>query len=144
MNELAEVCEPGVTVIAIGDRNDVGLFRDLINNGVSDYLVKPITPALLQKSLLNVLESTDQGAAERPARPAGGRRRRTRRCRHDHARDRHRLDASRTGAGAGWRWSISTCSTARSPWRSTWNRRRACARRSSIRAGSTGCSSTGR
>ena len=52
VNELAEVCEPGVTVIAVGDRNDVGLFRDLINRGVSDYLVKPITPTLLQKSLL--------------------------------------------------------------------------------------------
>ena len=25
VNELAEVCEPGVTVIAIGDRNDVGM-----------------------------------------------------------------------------------------------------------------------
>lgn len=60
VNELAEVCEPGVTVITIGDRNDVGLFRDLINNGVSDYLVKPITPLLLQKSLLNVLESGTQ------------------------------------------------------------------------------------
>jgi pilus assembly protein CpaE len=61
VNELAEVCEPGVTVIAIGDQNDVGLFRDLINNGVSDYLVKPIAPALLQKSLLNVVESATQG-----------------------------------------------------------------------------------
>ena len=61
INELAEVCEPGVTVIAIGDRNDVGLFRDLINNGVSDYLVKPIAPALIQKSLLNVVESATQG-----------------------------------------------------------------------------------
>jgi pilus assembly protein CpaE len=50
-----------VTVIAIGDRNDVGLFRDLVNNGVSDYLVKPIAPALLQKSLLNVVESATQG-----------------------------------------------------------------------------------
>ena len=61
VNELAEVCEPGVTVIALGDRNDVGLFRDLINNGVSDYLVKPITPALMQKSLLNVVESATAG-----------------------------------------------------------------------------------
>ena len=61
VNELAEVCEPGVTVIAIGDRNDVGLFRDLINNGVSDYLVKPIAPALIQKSLLNVVENATQG-----------------------------------------------------------------------------------
>ena len=38
-----------------------GLFRDLINNGVSDYLVKPIAPALIQKSLLNVVESATQG-----------------------------------------------------------------------------------
>ena len=61
VNELAEVCEPGVTVIAVGDRNDVGLFRDLVNNGVSDYLVKPLSPALIQKSLLNVVESATQG-----------------------------------------------------------------------------------
>ena len=61
MGELAEVCEPGVTVIAIGDRNDVGLFRDLINSGVSDYLVKPVPPALLQKSLVGVVESAAQG-----------------------------------------------------------------------------------
>ncbi len=60
VNELAEVCEPGVTVITVGDRNDVGLFRDLINRGISDYLVKPITPALLQRSLLSVLDSPGQ------------------------------------------------------------------------------------
>ena len=52
INELAEVCEPGVSVIAIGDRNDVGLFRELLNSGVSDYLVKPITPTLVQRALL--------------------------------------------------------------------------------------------
>jgi pilus assembly protein CpaE len=68
VNELAEVCEPGVTVIAIGDRNDVGLFRDLINNGVSDYLVKPIVPPLLHKSLMGVL---DAGAANRHAAKLG-------------------------------------------------------------------------
>ena len=60
VNELAEVCEPGVTLIATGDRNDVGLFRELIGNGVSDYLVKPITAPLLQRSLLNVMDSTNQ------------------------------------------------------------------------------------
>jgi pilus assembly protein CpaE len=60
MSELAEVCEPGVTVIGVGERNDVGLFRDLINSGVSDYLVKPVTAALLRKSLVNVIESTSQ------------------------------------------------------------------------------------
>ena len=56
INELAEVCEPGVSVIAIGDRNDVGLFRELLNSGVSDYLVKPITPTLVQRALLGTAD----------------------------------------------------------------------------------------
>ena len=58
VNALADVCEPGVTVIALGDRNDCGLFRDLLTHGVSDYLVKPITPALLQRAILNATEQT--------------------------------------------------------------------------------------
>jgi pilus assembly protein CpaE len=57
INELAEVCEPGVTVIAIGERNDVGLFRELLNSGVSDYLVKPLTPTLIQRALLASAEA---------------------------------------------------------------------------------------
>jgi pilus assembly protein CpaE len=65
VNELAEVCEPGVAVITVGDRNDVGLFRDLIGRGISDYLVKPITPSLLQRALLNA------GGSSNGARQAG-------------------------------------------------------------------------
>lgn len=51
MHSLADVCEPGVSVIAIGDRNDVGLYRDLIDAGVADYIVKPLTRELLAKAL---------------------------------------------------------------------------------------------
>jgi pilus assembly protein CpaE len=51
VQDLAQLCEPGVTVIAIGDRNDIGLYRDLVQAGVSDYVVKPITPQLLAKAL---------------------------------------------------------------------------------------------
>jgi pilus assembly protein CpaE len=51
IHNLAEVCEPGVTVIAIGDRNEVGLYRDLLHSGVSDYVVKPLTVPLLAKAL---------------------------------------------------------------------------------------------
>ena len=96
----------------------------------------------MQKSLLNVRRERDPAAAERSPRPAGRRQRRARRRRCDHARDRHLLDRSPIGGAAAWRWSISTCSSA--PWRSRSisSRRRACARRSSIRAGSTRCSST--
>ena len=51
MHDVAELCEPGVTVIAIGDRNDIGLYRDLVRAGVSEYIVKPVTPQLLAKAL---------------------------------------------------------------------------------------------
>jgi pilus assembly protein CpaE len=58
INSLADVCEPGVTVVALGDRNDCAMFRDLLAHGVADYLVKPITPGLLQKSLGHAAEHT--------------------------------------------------------------------------------------
>ena len=57
IHELAELCEPGVTVIAIGDRNDIGLYRDLVQAGVSDYIVKPVTAQLLAKALIGAAAS---------------------------------------------------------------------------------------
>ncbi|MDA5194968.1 AAA family ATPase [Govanella unica] len=44
INALAEVCEPGTSVIAIGDKNDVTLYRSLVESGVLDYFVKPVAP----------------------------------------------------------------------------------------------------
>lgn len=52
VHELAEVCEPGVTVVAIGNNNDIGLYRDLIQAGITEYIVKPVTPQLLAKALV--------------------------------------------------------------------------------------------
>jgi pilus assembly protein CpaE len=43
INALAEVCEPGTIVIASGGVNDVRLYRDLVNSGIHDYLLKPFT-----------------------------------------------------------------------------------------------------
>jgi len=64
MDGLAEVCEPGTTVIALGNQNDVALFRDLIGAGVADYLVKPVSePALIQAVTK---------ASERPAETQAG------------------------------------------------------------------------
>jgi pilus assembly protein CpaE len=48
---LADVCEPGTNVVAIGDHNDVGLYRDLVDAGVSNYIVKPLTRELLTRAL---------------------------------------------------------------------------------------------
>jgi pilus assembly protein CpaE len=48
---LEEVCEPGVAVIAIGTRNEIGLYRDLLQAGVSEYIVKPLNAQLLSRAL---------------------------------------------------------------------------------------------
>ena len=51
VHALAEVCEPGVAVIAIGDRNEIGLYRDLLQAGVTEYLVKPLNTQLVSRAL---------------------------------------------------------------------------------------------
>lgn len=55
LGRLSEVCEPSVQVVALGERNDVGLFRSLLKLGVRDYLVKPLTVELLKRTV-NVSE----------------------------------------------------------------------------------------
>jgi len=68
INSLADVCEPGVTVLALGARNDCGLFRDLLQHGVADYLVKPITAPLLQKA---ILAASDQSGVVKNSQKLG-------------------------------------------------------------------------
>ena len=48
---LAEFCPPDMSVIAIGSRNELTLYRALIDLGVTDYVTKPITLAMLENSL---------------------------------------------------------------------------------------------
>lgn len=52
INALAEVCEPGTLVIAVGRVNDVRLYRDLMSSGIQDYLLKPINPDTLREAFL--------------------------------------------------------------------------------------------
>jgi pilus assembly protein CpaE len=60
---LADVCEPGTNVIAIGDHNDVALYRDLQTAGVGDYLVKPLTRELVTKALAPRANPGEMGRA---------------------------------------------------------------------------------
>lgn len=53
INGLAEVCEPGTVVIAIGQVNDVRLFRDLVASGIHDYLLKPVFAEQVRDVLMN-------------------------------------------------------------------------------------------
>jgi pilus assembly protein CpaE len=51
INGLAEVCEPGTVVIAVGQVNDVRLYRDLVASGIQDYLLKPLSASQLRDTL---------------------------------------------------------------------------------------------
>jgi pilus assembly protein CpaE len=65
IDALADACEPSVRVIVVGDREDVGLFRQLMRLGIADYIVKPLNADLLLPHLAD-------GSA-RPAATTGGR-----------------------------------------------------------------------
>ncbi|PMS32777.1 pilus assembly protein CpaE [Trinickia symbiotica] len=58
---LAEVVDPSVAVVVVGERNDVGLYRSLLQLGVQEYLVKPLTVELVRRAI----DSTDPGASAR-------------------------------------------------------------------------------
>ncbi|MDQ1229939.1 pilus assembly protein CpaE [Sphingomonas sp. SORGH_AS_0879] len=51
INNLAEVCEPGTIVIAVGQVNDVRLYRMLMASGLHDYLLKPINADMLRDAI---------------------------------------------------------------------------------------------
>jgi len=48
---LAEVCDPSSRVIVIGRHNDIALYRELIRNGVSEYLVAPLGMAEIMSAI---------------------------------------------------------------------------------------------
>lgn len=71
INSLAEVCEPGTIVIAVGQVNDVRLYRDLLMSGLQDYLLKPLSPDALRDSFANaqnILNAPkhEENSADRP------------------------------------------------------------------------------
>ena len=55
IDELAGRCEPDVSVVAVGDRNDVILYRHLKNAGVAEYFFKPLIRDLVKRSIDSVL-----------------------------------------------------------------------------------------
>ena len=61
IDELAARCDPEVNVIAIGDQNDIGLYRHLREVGVSDYFFKPLVHDLLKRACNNILNDAQTG-----------------------------------------------------------------------------------
>ena len=45
LGDLAGVCDPDTRVVVVGHVNDVSLYRELVRNGVSEYIVAPVSMA---------------------------------------------------------------------------------------------------
>lgn len=48
---LAEVCQPDTKVIVVGRMNDILLYRELILQGISEYIIAPIRPVHLIETI---------------------------------------------------------------------------------------------
>ena len=62
LDELAQVCEPDVKVLVVGDREDLGFYRDLTRGlGVAEYLFKPLTREIVSRVFLPHLTDRPTG-----------------------------------------------------------------------------------
>lgn len=59
IDELASHCDEGVQVMVIGNTNDIGLYRQLMARGVSEYLVPPIAPVQIVRSISQLFADPD-------------------------------------------------------------------------------------
>ena len=51
LDSLAEYCDENIKVMVLGQTNDIRLYRELMRRGVSEYLVAPIDPVQLIRSI---------------------------------------------------------------------------------------------
>ncbi|HEX2147789.1 MAG TPA: CpaE family protein [Pseudorhizobium sp.] len=59
LSPLAEVCDPSTRVIIVGRYNDIALYRELIRNGISEYLVGPIQMVDMLSSIAAIFVDPD-------------------------------------------------------------------------------------
>lgn len=59
IDELASHCEEGVQVMVIGATNDISLYRQLMARGVSEYLVPPVSPVQVVRSISTLFTDPD-------------------------------------------------------------------------------------
>ena len=61
LDRLAEFCDAGTKVIAIGHVNDVLLYRELLRRGVSEYVVAPVKVLQIIESISGIYTDPETG-----------------------------------------------------------------------------------
>jgi pilus assembly protein CpaE len=59
LDELATVCDAGTRVVVIGSANDVAPYRELVRRGVNDYVVGPVKPLDIVRTICNLFAATE-------------------------------------------------------------------------------------
>ncbi|MBO6813991.1 MAG: CpaE family protein [Rhizobiaceae bacterium] len=58
---LADVCDSTTKVIVIGHLNDILMYRQLVSNGISEYLVAPVSMADVMMAISDIFSSEENG-----------------------------------------------------------------------------------
>ena len=64
IHELSAVCEVGTIVIALGSDDTARTSREILLAGVSDYLVKPVTPAAVREAAARAIGAASGDSSE--------------------------------------------------------------------------------
>jgi pilus assembly protein CpaE len=59
LDTLAEYCDENIRVVVIGHTNDIRLYRELMRRGVSEYLVAPVEPVQMIRSISALFTNPD-------------------------------------------------------------------------------------
>ncbi len=54
LQTLAEACDPGTQVVVVGTMNDVNVYRDFMRQGISEYLVSPVSSVQFIETIANI------------------------------------------------------------------------------------------
>src|SRR6202165_4226631 len=65
LDQLATVCDSGTRVVVIGRVNDVGLYRELVRRGVSDYVLAPVNALDVVRSICSLFSTPEAKAVGR-------------------------------------------------------------------------------
>jgi pilus assembly protein CpaE len=65
LDELATVCDAGTRVVVIGSVDDVAPYRELVRRGISDYVIGPINPLDVVRSICSLFSAAEAVAVGR-------------------------------------------------------------------------------
>jgi pilus assembly protein CpaE len=65
LDQLATVCDAGTRVVVIGSDDDVAPYRELVRRGVSDYVIGPVNPLDVVRSICSLFSASEAVAVGR-------------------------------------------------------------------------------